>query len=340
MQAAIKKLAQSLGIIFLLFAAGLLLIFIWMQSKPTQEVALLSDTSTNASPIKNGVNASLDPMVILGYELLVNTSLHIGPGVSDPQMRFTANKLECISCHLNEGTKAFGIPLNSVVARFPQYRGREDKIGSIEERINGCLSRSMNGRPMQVDQKEMQAFVAYLTWLSDFESEEMLLASATEKGLKAFDWPDRAADLKHGKAVYVQHCALCHRLGGEGKFDSQSAQFLYPPLWGKDAYNNGAGMTRLLTAASFIKYNMPFGVSHEAPLLTDAEAYDVAAYINQQQRPEKSDLASDFPDKLKKPLSTPYPPYADPFPVSQHQLGPYFPMQSYYEKEYGILKTK
>ncbi len=340
MQAAIKKLAQSLGIIFLLFVAGLLLLFIWMQSKPTQEVALVSDTSTTASPIKNGVNASLDPMVILGYDLLVNTSLHIGPGVSDPQMRFTANKLECISCHLNEGTKAFGIPLNSVVARFPQYRGREDKIGSIEERINGCLSRSMNGRPMQVDQKEMQAFVAYLTWLSDFESEEMLLASATEKGLKAFDWPERAADLKHGKAVYAQECALCHKLSGGGKFDSQAAQYLYPPLWGKDAYNNGAGMTRLLTAASFIKYNMPFGVSHEAPLLTDEEAYDVAAYINQQQRPEKSDLASDFPDKRKKPLSTPYPPYADPFPVSQHQLGPYFPMQSYYEKEYGILKTK
>jgi thiosulfate dehydrogenase len=85
---------------------------------------------------------------------------------------------------------------------------------------------------------------------------------------------------------------------------------------------------------------MPFGVSHQAPILTDSEAYDVAAYINQQQRPEKSELAADFPDKLKKPLSTPYGPYADPFPVSQHQLGPYLPIQAYYEKEFGILKSK
>ncbi len=340
MQAAIKKLAQTLGTIFLLFVAGLLLLFIWIYSSPSQETELLSDISENTSPVKNGVQASLDPMVILGYELLVNTSLHIGPKVSHPQMRFTGNKLECISCHLNEGTKAFGIPLNTVIARFPQYRGREDKIGSIEERINGCLSRSMNGRPMQVDQKEMQAFVAYLTWLSDFESQEMLLASATEKGLKSFDWPDRAADLNHGKAVYAQECALCHKLSGGGQFDSQAAQYLYPPLWGKDAYNNGAGMTRLLTAASFIKYNMPFGVSHEAPLLTDEEAYDVAAYINQQQRPEKPDLASDFPNKLKKPLSTPYGPYADPFPALQHALGPYAPLVEYYKTTHGILKTK
>ncbi|CAI8216898.1 MAG: Uncharacterised protein [SAR116 cluster bacterium] len=81
-------------------------------------------------------------------------------------------------------------------------------------------------------------------------------------------------------------------------------------------------------------------MSHQAPILTDSEAYDVAAYINQQQRPEKSELAADFPDKLKKPLSTPYGPYADPFPVSQHQLGPYLPIQAYYEKEFGILKSK
>ena len=340
MQAAFNKLAHSLRSVFLLFLAGVSLFLIWIYTPPSPEVQLLSDPLENASPLKKEVYASSDPMVILGYELLVNTSLHIGPQVSDPQKRYTGNKLECVSCHLNEGTKAFGIPLNTVVSRFPQYRGREDKIGSLEERINGCLNRSMNGRSMSIDQKEMKAFVAYLNWLSGFKTEEMQLATALEKGLKDFVWPNRAADLKQGKAVYAQHCALCHRLGGGGKFDSQTAQYLYPPLWGKDAYNNGAGMTRLLTSASFIKYNMPFGVSHQAPVLTDSEAYDVAAYINQQERPKKSELAADFPDKLKKPLSTPYGPYADPFPLSQHQLGPYRPIADFYEEVFGLVKIK
>ena len=112
------------------------------------------------------------------------------------------------------------------------------------------------------------------------------------------------------------------------------------PLWGNDTNNNGAGMTRLLTAASFIKYNMPFGVSHENPTLTDDEAYDVAAYMNQQQRPEKATLSADFPDRLKKPMSTPYGPYSDPFSAEQHQLGPFGPIADYYKKEFGIIKTK
>jgi len=49
---------------------------------------------------------------------------------------------------------------------------------------------------------------------------------------------------------------------------------------------------------------------------------------------------ADFPDRTKKPLSTPYGPYADPYPVEQHQLGPYGPIADYYKKEFGIVKTK
>ena len=88
-------------------------------------------------------------------------------------------------------------------------------------------------------------------------------------------------------------------------------------------------MTRVITAAQFIKANMPFGTTSENPILTDEEAYDVAGYINQKIRPEKGNRDKDFSDLKKKPVSTPYPPYADNFSVEQHQLGPFQPIIEY-----------
>ena len=114
----------------------------------------------------------------------------------------------------------------------------------------------------------------------------------------------------------------------------------YPPLWGNDSYNNGAGMNRVITAAQFIKANMPFDDLYESQKLTDEEAYDVAGYINQMQRPTKPNLEVDFPDLLKKPVSTPYPPYADPFSLNQHQKGPFQPIIEFYKKKHNIKKTK
>ena len=106
------------------------------------------------------------------------------------------------------------------------------------------------------------------------------------------------------------------------------------------AFNNGSGINRVITAAQFIKGNMPYGTTYENPFLTDAEAYDVSGYINQQQRPKKPNLEKDFPDLLKKPVSAPYGPYVDNFSVEQHQKGPFQPIIAFYDKEYGIKKSK
>jgi thiosulfate dehydrogenase len=105
-----------------------------------------------------------------------------------------------------------------------------------------------------------------------------------------------------------------------------------------DSYNNGAGMNRVLTAAQFIKYNMPFGVTHDNPVLTDEEAYHIAAYINTFERPEKQNLEDDFPDKKLKPVSTPYGPWTDDFSPEQHKFGPFPPIIAYYEKEFDLKK--
>jgi thiosulfate dehydrogenase len=103
--------------------------------------------------------------------------------------------------------------------------------------------------------------------------------------------------------------------------------YVFPPLWGPDSFNDGAGMHRVLTAARFIKARMPFG----QPGLTDEQAFDVAAYINSQPRPAMAGLEVDYPDRALKPVDSPYPPYADPFPREQHRLGPFGPIRDYYQ---------
>src|SRR5437660_1666969 len=89
---------------------------------------------------------------------------------------------------------------------------------------------------------------------------------------------------------------------------SNGAGYQFPPLWGPDCFNNGAGMSRLLTAAVYAMHNMPIGTTFDAPVLSDENAYDVAAYIINQQRPQKANLDKDFPIRLQKPVDTPYGP--------------------------------
>ena len=45
---------------------------------------------------------------------------------------------------------------------------RSGKIINLQERINNCLMRSMNGRAMPEDSPEMKALTAYIKWLSTY----------------------------------------------------------------------------------------------------------------------------------------------------------------------------
>lgn len=276
-------------------------------------------------------------MIKYGYELFQNTPQHIGPDNGDPEKVYSGNRLSCNNCHLLAGTKPYAAPLIGVINRFPQYRGRENKIGTIEERINGCFERSMNGRMMPPESNEMTALVSYLKWLNRYAPEDGLIEG---QGFVKINIPKREINLDHGKEVYDNVCFKCHGNDGKGTVSSNGYTYEYPPLWGMDSYNNGAGMNRVITAAQFIKANMPFDITYEELKLTDEEAYDVAGYINQMKRPVKPELTLDFPDLLKKPVSTPYPPYEDPFSIEQHQKGPFQPIIDFYKKKHNIKKTK
>src|SRR5437870_2588761 len=83
-----------------------------------------------------------------GRDLVTATYAHIGPEVADPAKRFAGNNLACGNCHLQAGTKKFGIPLFGLFGKFPHYNARLGAQMTIEDRLNACMTRSMNGRPL------------------------------------------------------------------------------------------------------------------------------------------------------------------------------------------------
>jgi len=273
-----------------------------------------------------------------GKALMEETFKHIGPEVKDEIKRYAGNNLACVSCHMDVGGRKFGNPWVGTFVKFPQYRGREDAISTIEERVNGCMERSMNGRKLPLDSVEMKAMLSYLHFLStDIPVGAKLEGGGTMK-LKPLN---RATDLIAGKQVYAATCVACHGDNGQGvrRGKAGDAQgYMFPPLWGADSYNTGAGMARVTLAAGFIKGNMPSGITHINAVLTDAQAFDVAAYINSQPRPIKSNLEADFPARKNKPIDAAFPPYTPGFSAEQHKYGPWQPIQEARDK--GIYPPK
>jgi thiosulfate dehydrogenase len=290
-----------------------------------QEPAAVDLTKHSSPDIASVGDDAAGRLVKYGYALVTDTANEIGPGVADPKRRLSGNNLTCQNCHLQAGTQPYAMPLVGVSGQFPQYRGREGRVASLADRVNGCMERSMNGHALTPDSREMQAFLAYIGWLSAGVPDKAKLTGAGTWPVKE---PARAADLGHGAQVYAQVCAACHGADGQGKRAETGAGYQFPPLWGPDSYNDGAGMARVLSAAAFARRNMPFGTNFEEPLLSDDDAYDVAGYVNSQSRPQKAGLDRDFPNRLQKPVDTPYGPYADGFAPDQHKYGPYGPIRA------------
>ena len=115
---------------------------------------------------KNIPNNEFGELVKYGKELIVHTSKYIGPEVKDSKMRYAGNNLNCQSCHLEAGTKPYSSSYIGIFAAFPQYGARGDSIGTLADRINGCMTRSMNGKALPLDSKEMKAIETYMFWLS------------------------------------------------------------------------------------------------------------------------------------------------------------------------------
>jgi thiosulfate dehydrogenase len=258
--------------------------------------------------------------VLYGRDLIIHTAYYLGPRGRIAQQ---TNGLNCQNCHLDAGTKPFGNNYGSVASTYPKVRARSGKMESIEKRINDCFERSLNGKPLKENSKEMRAMVAYMKFLGENVTKG---EKAAGSGLKDLPLLARAADPQKGKVVYDLRCASCHQVNGQGIIDGIGQSYVYPPLWGAHSFNDAAGLSRISNMAKYVKYNMPLGVSHDAPELSDEDAWDVAAYIESKSRPHKP-TPKDWPDISKKPMDHPFGPYADQFSETQHKYGPFTAMK-------------
>jgi thiosulfate dehydrogenase len=254
-----------------------------------------------------------------GRALITETPQRIGPLAPEPSRRFAGNALACQSCHLEAGTKEFGLPLIGVFGDFPQYRAREGRVATLEDRVNGCMVRSMNGRALSTESAEMRAIIAYIRFLSVGVP---VSAAHNGRGAGAMPMLDRPADPARGEAIFARVCAACHGPDGAGRSGNPPA----PALWGDGSFNDGAGMARLTVIANFIHNNMPYGTTWERPALGVTDAWDVAAFVISRPRPRMEGLERDYPTLSEKPVDAAFGPYADTFSAEQHRFGPFQPI--------------
>ena len=304
-------------------------VFLFFQITPPQRQVEARTLSVESLPVKGNVWQAPDSTLIpftpegdlirYGRDLIAHTAKYLGP---QGKVKAISNGMNCQNCHLKAGTKPFGNNYAAVASLYPRFRARSGMVENFEKRINDCIERSLNGKGLDEKSVEMRAMIAYFKWLGK-DVEKGVTPEGT--GLTILIPLKRAADPVKGKGVYAKHCLVCHGPEGEGFKHPDSLEWRYPPLAGPLSYNVGAGLFRLSRFAGYVKSNMPHGTTYENPVLTDEEAWDVAAYVNSLPRPLK-DLSQDWPDMATKPFDHPFGPYADTFSEVQHKYGPFQPI--------------
>ena len=206
---------------------------------------------------------------------------------------YSGNALTCTNCHLDGGRTPAAAPWVGIWGVFPEYRARSARVNTLADRVNDCFERSLNGKRLPGDAPEMIAILSYMQWLS---REVPTAHSVAGRGFLRFE-SAKPASAERGAPLYGERCASCHGHNGAGRGSNGNADFV-PPLWGPEAFNIGAGMARLNNAAAFIKANMPLGMGGT---LDDQSAYDIAAYVIKQPRPDFARKHDDWPQGGKPP---------------------------------------
>ena len=231
-----------------------------------------------AAPLRTFVPQTLDDMKNDEFGAMVRLGEAIFHDTRANARGFVGNDLACRNCHLDDGRLGTSAPLWAAYLVYPQFRKKDGQVNTFGIRLQGCFRYSMNGKAPPLDDKVMVALESYAYYLAR--------GGPTGVALPEQGYPKLAApktfDLAHGKSVFDTKCALCHGADGQGQ-KTGSGETVFPPLWGARSYNWGAGMSSINNAASFIKANMPFS---QGGTLSDADAWDVAAFIDSQERPQ------------------------------------------------------
>jgi len=269
-----KKILMGSMLILLLSTTGFIISNTGKLQTDKTNFKVTSKTSNKKSiepikynpPLPKDAPEDMRKEVMLGYNIMNQTQKYAG--------KYVGNKLTCSNCHFNggisEGGKNGGLSLVGVATEYPKYRSRAKTVVNLLFRTNSCFVRSMNGKPLPLDSKEMVALVTYFQWISKGLPIYQKIPWLGLKHIKS----DHKPDAFKGKQIFATTCIACHGAEGQGTTAA-------PPLWGKNSFNDGAGMDKLANLAAFAHNNMPYHVSN----LTEDQALDVAAFVTSQPRP-------------------------------------------------------
>ena len=223
-------------------------------------------------------------LVRKGRDIFTETPTHAG--------EFVGNRMRCSSCHLDAGRLADSAPLWGAWVRYPAYRSKTGKVDSYAERLQGCFEYSMDGEAPPLGHEVLAALEAYSYWMAAGAPTGTDLPGA---GYPMTEQPPQPPDYDRGAGIYVANCAICHGADGQGQM--VEGRYVFPPLWGPESYNWGAGMHELDNAAAFIRANMPLG---RGGTLSEQEAWDVAFFMNAHERPQDPRFTGDVAETRRR----------------------------------------
>jgi len=243
-------------------------------------------------------------MVRKGRDIFINTQINA--------KEYVGNGLNCVNCHLDAGRRADASPLWGAWGMYPAYRNKNKRVNDFAERLQGCFEFSMNGKVPPADSEVILALSTYAYWMAKGAPVGIRLPGTgyAKQGYV----PPEPADYERGRKVYERSCALCH--GGNGEGQKAANSYIFPPLWGPESFNWGAGMAHLLDAAAFIKVNMPLGLGGT---LSDQDAWDVAMFMDSHERPQDPRFTGDLADTRDKFHDGPWSLYGKE--INGHLLG-------------------
>lgn len=205
---------------------------------------------------------------------------------------YVGNGLSCANCHMGAGRVADAAPLWGAYGLYPAYRSKNGHVNNFEERLQGCFEYSMNGIAPPRGGEVLTALETYAFWMAGGAPLGVKLKGA---GFPKGEKPAQPPDLARGTQVFDDNCALCH--GADGQGQQVAGRNVFPPLWGPQSYNWGAGMHSLDNAAAFIRANMPLGRGGTLDL---QESWDVAMFMNSHERPQDPRFTGDVAETRAK----------------------------------------
>ena len=236
------------------------------QQKRMADPKVYTHTPPSLDQIPEGPEGDL---IRFGRDIFINTQKLRGI--------YVGNDLSCANCHLGAGADPNAAPIWATTVDFPLYRSKNLHVNTLYERLAGCFTYSMDGTAPAPQSKVMVALESYMKWLATGIPSDAIIEP---RGYIYLPVPEQKPDYARGATVYAERCAVCH--GADGQGVKEGDRVVFPPLWGANSFNWGAGMHDLEKAAGFIKHNMPLGNAD----LSEAEAWDVALYLNSFPRPQ------------------------------------------------------